>query len=154
MAEKLVKSLLTRKGQNVRVQWTREMKAKKAFDGILTKTVYAVVRSGIDYANLTSVKDGIADGTRGEVQPLPWGTWRKGFERYLIDHKGATYLRLFPSSSLTQKPITTYFVNGKQVEFSAIENVALASEKPSDERPEVFCLKLDTLEKFQMINVK
>lgn len=80
---------------------------------VLSKEVRVVCRAGIDFANLQSVKDGIAMGERGGVQGLPWGVWE--CFPYTIAHDGQTYYRLYPSPAKNHKPTVRYLVNGAEV---------------------------------------
>lgn len=100
------------------VSWQTEKKPSAKFKGIsLRKSTRAVVRAGINYANLKDVQEGIANGERGEVQPLPWGQWEKF--PYTISHKGKRYVRLYIQGGQIE---TEYFVNGKKCEKSEFES--------------------------------
>ena len=103
------------KGQFITAYWRSEPTPAAAHKGVhLLKITKGVVRSGIDYAKLTTVKEAIANGERGEVEPLPWGVW-KDFP-YIIEHKGKEYLRLYPSPSESHRPKATFFVEGVEVD--------------------------------------
>lgn len=118
-ADKVINNILSSKGQFVRAIWKSEPKPAAAHKAIkLEKRTSAIVRSGINFSNLSAVKVGIDEGTRGEVQELPWGEWKVGDNGvslfpYVITHKDADYLRLYPSDT---KASTSYFVNGEAVE--------------------------------------
>ena len=136
-------------GSHISVAWIREAKCKKGCPLVQKKTV-AFVRSGINFANLGSVKEGISSGERGEVQSLPWGTWRNGFEKYIIDHTSKDgvskeYVRLYPATFENLRPQVTWYLEDKVVEYSQIEEYLLSSEKPKDEIPECFTVSADSV---------
>jgi hypothetical protein len=106
-AQTLIDTVKSCKGQFIRVEYRTTVKTAAAHkDVTITKHVNGVYRTGIDYANKASVKEAIENGERGEVQPLPWGQW--AVFPWIIVHKGAEYVRLFPVSSVTSKPDVRY----------------------------------------------
>ena len=116
---------------------------------VLEKRTRATVKTGIDFANLNEVKQGIASGERGEVQSLPWGEWT--VFPYLVTHKGAEYLRLYPVSG--SKMGVEYFVNGNPVDRETFKTYLTPSEakKMDDgEVPATFTVKAENL----VINAK
>lgn len=117
-------------GQFSRVSWTRTLKTRKDVPCVCTKQTTCVVRSGIDYANLASVKTGIAAGERNEVQSLPWGEWIKF--PLVIGHKGNEYVRLYPTAGNHAE--TQYFIDSIPASKEDVTLLVLASEvKPSSE---------------------
>lgn len=113
-ADAVLDKILKSKGHFVSASWKSNPSPKAAFKHVfLEKVSVGVVRAGIDYANLASVQEGIENGTRGEVQELPWGEWEKF--PYLITHKGETYIRLYPSN---HKVKTKYFVDSVEVDVN------------------------------------
>lgn len=144
-ADMIRQKILDCKGQFVKAKWKSNPKPKASFKGIeLMKVTESVVRAGIDYANLSSVQQGIENGERGEVQPLPWGEW-KAFP-YIIEHKGAEYLRLYPS--VGNHPKTMYFVDGNQVDKETFANYLTPSDAKKmfeDERPDCFTIKSENI---------
>jgi len=126
-AADITNKILNCKGNFVKVFWksnpTPAAPHKKA-GVILEKVTNAVVRAGIDFANLSSVKEGIANGERGEVQSLPWGEW-KHFP-YVISHKDKEYIRLYPS--VGNIPKVKYFVNGGEVDKTTFAGYLTPSE--------------------------
>ena len=139
-AQDIVNQLRNHKGQNQKLTWTRPAHTRKAFEGMITKTTTAIVRAGIDYANLASIKQGIESGERDEVGPLPWGEWIEF--PFTIGHKGNEYVRLYPSSFAGMPKTTTWAMNGKPVSFADVAPYLLASELPKDDddKPACFCL--------------
>jgi hypothetical protein len=114
-AENIQENIENAKGFYVKAVWKSDVKPKASLKAHkLVKITSAVCRAGVDYANLTSVKEGIASGERGEVQSLPWGEWYK-FPT-VITHKGAFYYRLYPTKNKEQRPNSKFFVDGKQVD--------------------------------------
>ena len=99
-------------GRFTKVAFKSTPKPAAAFKAVqLTKVTRGVFRAGINFANLTSVKEGIANEERGEVQPLPWGAWVTF--PYTISHKGVEYVRLYPA--VNGKVEVQYLVNGEEV---------------------------------------
>jgi len=132
-------------GQFLSVVFTSEKKPASAHKGIsLTKKVRGVFRAGINFANLASVREGIASGERGEVQPLAWGEW-VAFP-YVIAHKGQTYFRLYPVAGSV--PIVTYMVNGEEVSREVWAGFLTPNERArmSGDRPDCITVKAGNCE--------
>jgi len=127
-ANEIIGQIEYRKGRNVKVTWQRVAKTLKGASSLLiVKRTAAWVRSGIDYANLKVVKDGIATGERGEVQPLPWGEWIQF--PFIIGHKGMEYVRLYPASFENLVPKVEWSINGRPSSYESVEQYLLSSEK-------------------------
>ena len=110
-ASEIIANILAAKGQFVTARWQSVVGTAAGFKHLnITKITSAVVRSGIDFANLTSVKVGIENGEREEVKSLPWGKWLNF--PYIIGHKNKEYVRLYPSLSANHIPKVSYFVDG------------------------------------------
>ena len=145
-AEQILERILNAKGQFVKAVWKSNptpAAAHKKAGIVLEKHTSAVCRAGINFANLSSVQQGIEEGTRGEVQELPWGQW-KVFP-YIIEHKEAEYIRLYPTDSKCE---TLYFVNGVEVDrnaFSAYLTPSDAAKMTSGEKPECFTIKRENI---------
>lgn len=150
--------ILNAKGNFVKAAWKSTPKPAAAFKNILLeKKTVAVVQAGVNYANLSSVKDAIAAGERGEVQELPWGQWYsdkltgKSWFPYVIEHKDELYLRLYPSQGLNHKPQSVFYVDGEEVAKDVFATYLTASEakKLLDPKPEdvplCFTIKLNNL---------
>ena len=122
-SEKILKT----KGQFVGVTFQTQKTPAASFKGTeLLKLVKGTFRAGINFANLGSVKEGIANGERNEVGQLPWGEWITF--PYVISHKGETYIRLYPVISENQKVTSEYFVNSKQVSKETFASYLTPSE--------------------------
>ena len=118
----------TPKGANIIVSWERPAKTKKSFQGIVNKQVRMVGRIGVQYDNLKAVKEKRESGELpAENQGLAWGQFL--VYPYLIGHKGKEYLRLYHGTSKIPYNTAKFFVDGTEVEKSAIEDILLASEK-------------------------
>jgi hypothetical protein len=151
-AEQILERILKAKGNFVKAVWKSNptpAAAHKKAGIILEKHTSAVCRAGINFANLSSVQQGIAEGTRGEVQELPFGTWLHF--PYIIKHtpKGSEdeqyYVRLYPTDSRSN---TIYFVNGNQVDKDEFSQYLTESDKKkmySGEKPECFTIKKDNI---------
>jgi hypothetical protein len=144
-AKAIVSALKEWKGTNLPARWRRTMKTRAAYkDFIVTKETEAHIRAGIDFSNLATVKAGIDNGERGEVQSLPWGEWAEF--PFIISHKGKEYLRLYPASFDNLKPRVEYQINGKPASREEVQAICLASEfSANDEKPDCFTIKAESL---------
>lgn len=143
----IITALLESKGRHVSVTWKREMETYKEVTKKVEKRTRAWVRTGIDYKNLASVKQGIASGERDEVQPLPsWQEW--GEFPYILRHKtqGTEYVRLFPATFANLVPTVEYFIDGVPATKAEIEPLVTAKEKRErDEPAAVFNVKVNSI---------
>jgi hypothetical protein len=150
--------ILKAKGNFVKAAWKSNPKPAAAYkDTVLEKHTVAVVQAGVNYANLSSVKDAIAAGERGEVGELPWGQWyvdpltKKSWFPHVIEHKDNLYLRLYPSQANNHIPKSVYYVNGEVVDKTKFAEYLTPSEAkklidPSEEdRPACFTIKADNI---------
>jgi hypothetical protein len=144
-AKTIVESLKNHKGQNILACWTRPMKTRKDVPFTITKTTCAVIRAGIDYSNLSAVKNGIAQGTREEVGELPWGTWIQF--PFIIGHNGNEYVRLYPSSNSGKNTTKTeYHMDGVPATAEQVKPYCLASEfRDKEENVLAFTVKAESL---------
>lgn len=125
-ASDIVNQLKNVKGQHVKASWERQVKTPKECPSVILKRTTAYVRAGIDYANLKSVKDGIASGERGEVEPLPWGTWTEF--PFIIAHNGVEYVRLYPAAFDNLKAEVSYTIDGAQATTEQVYAIASKGE--------------------------
>jgi hypothetical protein len=152
-ADTIISNLLSSKGQFVRAIWksnpTPAAAHKKA--GItLEKKTSAIVRSGINFSNLSAVKEGVESGERDPVGELPWGSWHidsegKSMFPYVITHGENLYLRLYPSDT---KSSTIYYVNGSETtkdEFMKYLTPSEAKKMTDGEAPLCFTVKRDNI---------
>lgn len=147
-ADMIKEKILSAKGNFVKAKWKSIPKPAARFKTFqLEKITESVVRAGINFANLSSVKDAIAAGERGEVQPLPWGEW-KSFP-YIIEHKGAEYIRLYPSDGINHYPKSIFYVNGEEVTKEDFATYLTPSDAKKlldpEERPECFTIKAENV---------
>ena len=127
-ASALIDSVKACKGQFIRVEYRTTVKTAAAHkDVTITKFVNGIFRTGIDYANKASVQQAIASGERGEVQPLPWGEW--AVFPWIIVHKGAEYVRLFPVSHATAKPEVRYEISDPKRASGFTENAPATKDE-------------------------
>jgi len=134
------------KGQFMRAAWKSNPKPAAAFKGVvLEKRTTTIVRSGLEFQNLSSVKEAIESGERGEVQELPWGEWV--YYPYLIKHNESYYLRMYPTDSI---PIVRYFVDDVEVTKDVFATYLTPSEakkllSEDKEKPECFTIKMENV---------
>ena len=140
-----IDAFLACKGQFASVTFKSNPKPAAAFKGvILEKIVSNVFRAGVDFANLASVKDGIAKNERGEVQPLAWGSW-VNFP-FVIEHKGERFLRL---TSAGKKAFVVFKVNGVTVGKDEFESFLVPSARSENKvATEVISIKESNLISF------
>ena len=124
------------KGQFIKAKFRTTKKPAAAFKGkLLEKLTSGVFTAGKAFENLKSVKDGIAAGERGDVGPLPFGTWV--VFPHVIKHtpKGGEetfYFRFYPAAN--NKPKVVYFVDGNEVTKEVFNSFLTPSDqKPSNE---------------------
>ncbi|CAB4167431.1 hypothetical protein UFOVP861_22 [uncultured Caudovirales phage] len=124
-AQSLIDTVKTCKGQFVRVEYKTTVKLAAAHKNVqVIKHVEGIFRTGIDYAHKASVQAAIASGERGEVQSLPWGEW--AVFPWIIAHKGAEYVRLYPVQS--QHCTTRYEILKDGVPQSAILGTSIKEQ--------------------------
>ena len=137
-AVEVMQALQGKSGQFTRISYQRPCKTRKGVSSLVAKRVVCVVRSGIDYSKLKPVQTAIANGERGQVEPLPWGQWR--VFPYIIDHNGKEYVRLYHSPNATQKPSVEWTINGKPATLEQVTPLVPKSELPPDEQPMCFTI--------------
>ncbi len=144
-ANEIVNALKGKSGRHVPAVWEKKMKTLKGVTLPITKKTTAYVRAGIDYANLSTVKEGVESGERGDVQGLPWGEWE--LFPFIIRHtpKGASvsfqYVRLYPAVFDNLKTTVQYFIDGHPAKLEQVKPLCLASEF-RDEEKEITCFTL------------
>lgn len=145
-ATQMIEVLKARKGQFIRIEYfTNPAPAAAHKAHTLTKRTTMIVRTGIAFENLTSVKMAIAAGERPEVQPLAWGEW--DVHPWLITHKGCEYLRV-TIDGIPNHASSTYEIDGQPVsrgEFLALLTPAKRAEAESGDRPEVLTIKVPNI---------
>ena len=130
------------RGNFVAVSFCTTKKPASAHKGrLLEKVTTGVFRAGINFANLTSVKTAIENGERGEVQPLPWGEWYSF--PYVIVHKEAYYLRLYPAKNAQLQ--VTYLVDGQSVTKEVFNSFLTPSDAKARENFECFTVKCENI---------
>lgn len=157
-ADAIRDKILNSKGHFVKASWKSNPKPAAAHKSVLLeKHTVAVVQAGVNYANLSAVKEGIASGERGEVQELPWGTWytdkltKKSWFPYVIEHKDQLYIRLYPSGASNHIPKSVFYVNGEVVDKATFASYLTPSEAkkilfPTDEdKPLCFTIKSENI---------
>jgi hypothetical protein len=142
----VINAFLAAAGKFASVTFKSNPKPAAAFKGVkLEKVTTGVFRSGINFANITTVKDAIANGERGEVEPLAWGTWEKF--PFVIAHKGEKFLRLTKVNGC--KPKVKFLVNDVEVTKDEFEGFLVPSAKSENKAPtEVFNIKEANLVSF------
>jgi hypothetical protein len=148
-AEQVINKILNTKGSFVKAYWKSNPKPAAAHKSvILEKVTSAVVRAGLNFSNLSSVKNAIESGERGEVQSLPWGNWKQF--PYIIEHKDAEYIRLYPSTGNNHFPSSTYYADGQVVDKETFAGYLTESERkkllnPEDNAVECFTIKSNNI---------
>lgn len=142
----VINAFLSAAGQFASVTFKSNPKPAAEFKGVvLEKVTTGVFRSGVNFANLSSVKAEFQSGERTEVQPLAWGTWEKF--PFVIVNKGERFLRLTTVKGVKSK--STFTVNGKEVSRDEFESFLVPSARSSAKAPtEVFNIKEANLVSF------
>ena len=120
----------------------KTLKTRKEFkDKNIVKISRSTIRSGCDYENLKSTKQGRADGSLpSQNSGLPYGSWISGEEKYFIEHKGNIYLRV---TNGPNKSRVTYLVNGIPTDEQEVKAMCLKSEFPTSEKPSVYNVNIN-----------
>lgn len=148
-ANEILSNFFKGKGQFMRAAWKSNPKPAAAFkDVVLEKRTTTIVRSGLEFQNLSSVKAAIEAEERGEVGQLPFGEW--AYYPYLIKYEkeGNTnyYLRMYPTDSI---PTVRYFVNGEETPKDVFATYLTPSEAKKltgdKEKPECFTIKMENV---------
>ena len=156
-AKEIVDKIMFAKGEFIKASWKSNPAPAAAHKGtLLEKRTVSVVRAGVNYANLSAVVEGIANGEREEVGKLPWGEWAETEEGeslfpYVITNKGSEYIRLYPSEGNNHIPKSIYFVNGEEVDKVTFASYLTPSQArkltdPKEEdRPLCFTIKAENV---------
>lgn len=118
------------KGAFTSVLWERDAKTKKSCQDIIKKRVRATVRVGVDYENLSHIKQSRIDGSKPATSNgLTWGEWKEF--PYFIEHTPKNgiktkYLRAYLGKNA--QVTTEWFMNGRKVTKDDISQLVLASE--------------------------
>lgn len=142
--QSIVTRLQQHPGAQTKVVWERVAGVFKECGHVITKRTTAMVRAGIEYSNLSVVKEALASGEKDEIADVSWAEWIQ--RPYVFRHKskGTEYVRLYPAVlKNTPKPNVQWFRDGKPVELSEIQHWLLAKERPrqDEESPLVFSVK-------------
>lgn len=142
----VIEKFLSSAGQFASVTFKSTPAPAAKFKGtMLEKTTTGVFRSGVNFANLSSVKAEFASGERTEVQPLAWGEWVKF--PFVIAHKGERFLRLTTVKGVKSK--STFKVNSVEVTRDEFESFLVESARSGNKAPtEVFNIKEANLVSF------
>lgn len=133
----------TPKGANIVLEWVRPCKTRKGVNDAITKSVRMVGRMGIDYNNIGAVQDKRENGELPSTpQPLPWGVW--SIFPYLIEHKGAFYVRLYNGTSDKVHAEAHFFRNGVEVSKAEIAPLLLAAEL-EEKKGDCFTCKVENI---------
>lgn len=117
-------------GAYTSVLWEREARVKKGCMDVVKKRTRATVRIGLDYENLSVVKNSRKNGTMAATPaPLAWGSWDEF--PYFIEHTNKSgqkikYLRMYLGKGANTT--TEWFLNGHKVSKEVVRPMLLASE--------------------------
>ena len=143
-ASAFVEACKSRKGQFIELTYKSNPKPAASFkERVLEKVSTGIFRTGINYANLSPVKEAIADGLRGEVQPLPKGQEWLVFPFVIKAEKGEL-LRI--TTSPAHRPSVVYKVDGVEVSKENFESFLIPSALKKPSAPLlVFTIKAENL---------
>jgi len=137
-ASEVLATILNCKGSHVSVRYQTFDKPRKESKktGVveLKRVVKGAFRAGLEFQNLTEIKEAIAAGERGEIKPRKWGVYTKF--PFILEHKGEEYVALYPATGgFIQRPKTAYFVNGEETD-RATYNAHLTDSKQAEKEQE------------------
>jgi len=141
-------AMATRKGVNVKLEWRRACKTKKACSDHIEKSVKSVGRLGIDYDNQAAVQAKRESGELPEQsQPIWHGKGEWLIFPYIIRHTvtNQLYLRLYKGTSKTFVPSAQYYRNGEPVSLEDVASDLMASEK-REKSGDCFCVKIEDMQ--------
>ena len=150
-AASFLEAVQSKKGQFIELSFRSIGEPSAEHKGrLLTKVSKGIYRTGVDFANLSSVKEAIANGERGEVQPLAWGKW-KVFP-FIIGHKDTDYCRITTSPS--HHPSVNYYVDGVEVSKEHYLSFLPPSKRKASEPSEVFTIKAENIIKVGGLDIE
>lgn len=119
-------------GSFTKVVYKTTLAANKDHKGVeVTKVVKSVVRIGVRYSEMASVKAKAAaravTGLAADLNKLPWGNW---ISRFLIENKGQLYVRFACSkNNVNLKPVVLgYYADGKEISEEKARKMTRPSE--------------------------
>lgn len=119
-------------GSFTKVVYKTTLTVNKDHKGVeVTKVVKAVVRIGVRYSEMASVKAKAAakavTGLAVDLNKLPWGEW---VSRFLIENKGQLYVRFAcAKNNANLKPVVLgYYANGEEVSEERAREMTHPSE--------------------------
>lgn len=151
MNEQQINEVLGRihKGAFTKVVYKTILHSNKDYKEVeVTKIVEVVARFGVEYANMASVKQKMAQkaaiGQAASVHTLAWGSWKSDF---LIENKGQTYVRLTcPKNNPKLAPkVIGYYANGKEITKAEAMTMTRASDWATKEDIDVYVKKIDDI---------
>lgn len=127
------------------ILWERPLKTRKNVKDVIVKRTYGTaLRFGVAYDNLTSTKQGRADGTLpAQNAGLIGLAWIIPNLTLRSLKTGDTFVRVSLARNSTFS--TEYFLNGRKVTKEEIEPLVLRSELGRHKMPEVFNLKTENI---------
>jgi hypothetical protein len=140
----------TPKGANVSLEWERKVTTLAAFKNVdLRKRVTMSGRIGVEYDNMQKTIEGRENGTLPAVNA---GMKGKDWIIYpfLSMGKNGPLVRFTPNTNSNARAKSVYFLNGKEIDKSHIENMLPAS---SFNPPAVFDVKLEDILKIHKVEV-
>lgn len=144
---------LKQNGQFFKVSYVSDLPitaaAKKAGHNAY-KVTEATVRKGIHYKSQKAYKEkmqamGLPVNSSNPLE-LPWGTWQKGNEGLVIEHKGQNYIRLYTTPN---KAKSRYYVDGVEVSLEGLKNSGLVQNSyfnKSGELPLAMTIKAENIQ--------
>lgn len=107
----LVENLKGCKIATITYQTIVKLPKKYGIDGVVTKNAKMQCQLNFDYANAVNNRlEKQGDEREFEGKGMAWGSWVKGQENKLKEHKGELYLRIYLMKNA--KSEKAYFVNG------------------------------------------
>lgn len=135
-----VEACNNRKGQFIELTFRSTPAPNKDNKGkALLKETTGIYRTGINFANLSPVKQAIEAGEREEVGSLPWGAWSV-FPLVIVNGE-KEYLRI--TISPFHRPSVRYSVDGVEVSKEHFESNLPPSKRSNPEDKPVLIFNIE-----------
>jgi hypothetical protein len=154
-ATEILNRVQNHKGQILPVVINSTVKTLKAFRGVnIVKRTHMFVTAGTEFANRKDVRDAIDAGLRGEVQPLPWGSWVQ--YPFIIGHTPKStgmfteYVRLYPPTEAQLAHFNLsckveFFMDGQQIDRETAIQYCGAEAKENEVKSECFSVAVNNV---------
>lgn len=127
-------------GTFMSMTYEKDVPVKSAYKGtVIYRKTTIVVRCGVEYDNISAVKDKRNNGQLPhENEGLPWGRWKE--YPYFIEHNGKVYLRCATVNG--NKAKSSYYMNGNAIEKEKLDGII---RKESGGNTDIMTINIDNI---------